>query len=77
MIELLERAGVDALVPASEHLPYVLSRASREHLNARLESRGVIGKHHPIWSAGSLDHIYRLSIPLSDGRLARLRNLLG
>ncbi len=79
VIELLERAGVDALMPASEHLPYVLSRASREHLSARLESRGVIGKHHPLWSArtASADHIYRLSVPLSDARLARLRQLLG
>lgn len=78
-IELLERAGVDGLVPSSEHLPYVLSRAGREHLGARLEARGVLGKHHPLWSADSaaLAHIYRLSVPLADARIARLRQLLG
>lgn len=78
-MELLERAGVDGLVPSSEHLPYVLSRAGRDHLGARLEARGVLGKHHPLWSADSaaLAHIYRLSVPLADARLARLRQLLG
>lgn len=79
MIQLLERAGVDALVRSSEHLPYVLSRGSREHLRAQLEARGVIGKYHPVWSAKSaaVDHIYRLSVPLSDARLARLRQFMG
>ena len=78
-IQLLERAGVDALVPSSEHLPYILSRAGREHLAARLEARGVVGKSHPIWSAAtaSLDRIYRLSVPLAEARIARLRHLLG
>jgi histidinol-phosphate/aromatic aminotransferase/cobyric acid decarboxylase-like protein len=78
-IELLERAGVDGLVPSSEHLPYVLSRAGREHLGAHLEARGVLGKHHPLWSADSaaLAHIYRLSVPLAHARIARLRQLLG
>jgi hypothetical protein len=78
VMRLLERAGVDALVPSSEHLPYVLSRASREHLSVRLEARGVAGKVHPMWSSqrGAVDHIYRLSVPLIDARLARLRQLL-
>jgi hypothetical protein len=76
--QLLERAGVGELVPSSEHLPYVFSRASAEHLRARLEARGVLGKHHPVWSERSagLDHIYRLSIPVSEARMARLRQLL-
>ena len=79
VIELLDRVGVEGLVPASKHLPYVLSRANREQLNARLESRGVIGKLHPIWSgsSASLDYIYRLSVPLSHARFTRLRQLLG
>jgi histidinol-phosphate/aromatic aminotransferase/cobyric acid decarboxylase-like protein len=79
MLEVLERAGIEALVASSEHLPYVLSRANREHLSARLESRGVVGKYHPIWSerSRSLDSIYRLSVPLSELRLMRLRKLLG
>ena len=77
--ELLERAGVGELVPSSEHLPYVFSRDSAEHLRARLEARGVLGKHHPIWSGRSagLGHIYRLSVPVSEARMARLRQLLG
>jgi Aminotransferase class I and II len=78
-LELLERAGVDGLVPSSEHLPYVLSRAGREHLGAHLEARGILGKHHPLWSADSaaFAHIYRLSVPLAEARIARLRQLLG
>jgi hypothetical protein len=76
--QLLERAGVGELVPSSQHLPYIFSRASAEHLRARLEARGVLGKHHPIWSGPSaaLGHIYRLSIPVSEARMARLRQLL-
>ena len=78
-IQLLERAGVDALLPSSEHLPYVLSRASPAHLRERLERRGVVGKFHPVWSekTASVEHIYRLSVPLSEPRLERLRQLLG
>jgi histidinol-phosphate/aromatic aminotransferase/cobyric acid decarboxylase-like protein len=77
--ELIERAGVAGLVPSSEHLPYVLSRSGREHLDTHLEARGIFGKHHPRWSADSdaVAHIYRLSVPLADARLARLRQLLG
>lgn len=78
VLDLLARAGVPALAPASAHLPYVLSRASADELRARLEARGVIGKRHPCWSArvGGLDHVYRVSVPLDDHRLARLRALL-
>nr|HEX4313658.1 aminotransferase class I/II-fold pyridoxal phosphate-dependent enzyme [Kofleriaceae bacterium] len=78
-LDVLARAGVDALEPASEHLPYVLSRASRDHLSARLEARGVTGKHHPVYTGdrGSVATIYRLSVPLADDRLARLRKLVG
>lgn len=78
MIALLQAAGVEDLVPSSEHLPYVLSHASAQHLSARLEARGIVGKPHPYWSArtGGVDHVYRLSIPLSDVRMARLRALL-
>ncbi|MBL8625754.1 MAG: aminotransferase class I/II-fold pyridoxal phosphate-dependent enzyme [Myxococcales bacterium] len=78
VLDLLARAGVTALEPASAHLPYVLSRASDAELRARLEARGVLGKRHPCWSArvGGLDHVYRLSVPLDDHRLARLRDLL-
>jgi histidinol-phosphate/aromatic aminotransferase/cobyric acid decarboxylase-like protein len=76
--ELLERAGIEALVPSSQHLPYVLSRASAEHLEAQLERRGVTGKMHPVWSAdaAALCHIYRLSVPLTEARMNRLRELL-
>jgi hypothetical protein len=77
-LELFARVGVEGLVSASEHLPYVLSSASREHLAAHLEARGVMGKHHPRWSAAraAIDHVYRLSVPLADERMARLRRLL-
>lgn len=78
-IQLLERAGVAGLVASSKHLPYVLSRAPREQLSACLEARGVVGKYHPMWSArsSSVEHVYRLSVPLSDARLDRLHQLLG
>ena len=73
--ELFERAGVGALVPASQHLPYVLSRDEQQ---PTLEARGIVGKRHPMWSAerAALCHMYRLSVPLSDARIARLRELL-
>lgn len=79
MIALLERVGVDALVPSSEALPYVLSRASEAHLRERLEARGVMGKHHPVWSgpAAAVEHVYRLSVPLAEARMAALRARLG
>ncbi|HEY4178794.1 MAG TPA: aminotransferase class I/II-fold pyridoxal phosphate-dependent enzyme [Kofleriaceae bacterium] len=70
MTELLVRAGVDDLVPASEHLPYVLSRGSA----TRLER--LVGKIHPFWASGALDHLYRLSVPLSEARMSVLRQLL-
>ena len=72
---LFERAGVTALVPASEHLPYVLSRDEQQ---GTLEARGIVGKRHPMWSAerAALCHLYRLSIPLSHARMARLRERL-
>ncbi|CAN5902880.1 hypothetical protein BH11MYX2_BH11MYX2_23480 [soil metagenome] len=72
MIELLVRAGIDDLVPASEHLPYVLSRGSA----ATLQARGLVGKNHPFWAGGGLDHIYRLSVPLSRARMSVLRRRL-
>jgi hypothetical protein len=77
-LDILERAGIDALVAASDHVPYILSRAARDHIAARLESRGVVGKLHPMWSGTgrSLSHIYRLSVPLAETRLARLPTLL-
>lgn len=70
--ELFARAGVGALVAASEHLPYVLSRDEQQ---ATLEARGVVGKRHPMWST-AFATFYRLSIPLSADRMARLRQLL-
>lgn len=75
-IELFERAGIAPFAP-SAHLPYVLSRAGDEQL-ARLEARGVRGKHHPFWAAerGTIDRIYRLSVPLNEARMERLRRLL-
>jgi hypothetical protein len=42
----------------------------------RVEARGIVGKRHPLWSAGAVTYIYRVSVPLSDARLARLRELL-
>jgi hypothetical protein len=68
-VALFARAGVDGLVPSSEYLPYVLAPAP-------FASRGITGKLHPMWSTAGLCHIYRLSVPLSDARIARLRQLL-
>jgi histidinol-phosphate/aromatic aminotransferase/cobyric acid decarboxylase-like protein len=76
-IELLERAGIAGLVRASEHLPYVLVQPSRDHVDL-LEARGVVGKHQPYWSCAraSIATFYRLSVPLADARMARLRVLM-
>ena len=62
-------ALLDGFTPASEHLPYVLSRAA-------FEAPGIVGKRHPIWSNGHVADICRLSVPLAESRLARLRALL-
>ena len=69
-----ERAGAETLVASSEHLPYVFSRANPEELAAR----GIVGKHHPFWSgaAGTLASLFRLSVPLTDARMTRFRELL-
>jgi len=77
-LDIVAGIGVEALIPAAEHLPYVLSRASRDHLANKLESRGVFGKHHPQWSqASGTTSIYRLSVPLRESRASRFRQLLG
>lgn len=70
MIALLRRAGV-ASFPSSEHLPYVFARASEP-----LRARGIVGKQHSVWSAGAVTSLYRLSVPLNESRMERLRGLL-
>lgn len=67
-IALFARAGIEVSA-ASEYLPYVLAPAA-------FASPGITGKLHPMWSHAGICHLYRLSVPLSDARIARLRRLL-
>lgn len=77
-IRLLHDAGVSAAEPASQYLPYVFVRGEARSESAFLESRGVRGKLHPVWSAsaGGVHHLYRLSAPLDDRRMELLREKL-
>jgi histidinol-phosphate/aromatic aminotransferase/cobyric acid decarboxylase-like protein len=76
---ILARAGIGGLLSSSEHLPYVFSSESPEDMRSRLESRGVLGKVHAVWSGATADvtYLYRLSAPLRRERMELLRQRLG
>ncbi|MFI7537282.1 aminotransferase class I/II-fold pyridoxal phosphate-dependent enzyme [Streptosporangium sp. NPDC049376] len=74
----LAAAGWPSTTPASEFLPYHLLDDDPAGALAALRGRGIVGKLHPVWSAssGTRRLVARLSVPLSDVRMERLRHLL-
>lgn len=78
MTALLERANIEQLVPATEFLPYVFVQNSPDYLRTHLEDRGIVGKPQPMWSehTGTIQHLYRLSVPLNATRMRRLKAAL-
>lgn len=62
---------------ASDFLPYLLFAERPERVLARLRELGVVGKLQPVWSAatGRSQPVCRISVPLDDARLDRLRVL--
>jgi|GEM_PF-2463941 len=78
MIERFERANIEQLVPSTEFLPYVFVRNRPDYLRSHLEDRGIVGKPHPMWSerSGTIEHLYRLSVPLNATRMQWLNAAL-
>jgi histidinol-phosphate/aromatic aminotransferase/cobyric acid decarboxylase-like protein len=76
---LLDSVSDDPTIPASEFLPYLLFGDCPERALARLRGLGVLGKLHPVWSAAQrrLVRVGRISVPLDDDRMDRLRVLIG
>jgi histidinol-phosphate/aromatic aminotransferase/cobyric acid decarboxylase-like protein len=64
-------------LPASRYLPYVLLEDG-DSTRSRLRARGIIGKSHLIWSGQTMStrSLYRLSAPLSAGRMDALHRKL-
>ncbi|QMU71824.1 aminotransferase class I/II-fold pyridoxal phosphate-dependent enzyme [Streptacidiphilus sp. P02-A3a] len=79
MTRLLTAAGLPPADLSHPHVPYVMydeqDVAARQHL----EGRGIMGKLQPLWSERALGiaHKYRVSVPLSDERMAEFRQRLG
>ncbi|MFD9332953.1 aminotransferase class I/II-fold pyridoxal phosphate-dependent enzyme [Streptomyces sp. NPDC060028] len=71
---LIRAADVGEPFPSSEHLPYLL--LDDDFAAARLESRGVVGKTHPLWTGHPSPPLLRLSVPLEERRMSRFRALL-
>lgn len=71
MTNLIEAAQIDGVFAASEYLPYVLLKGSPESIRSQVEGNGILGKWHSVWSGVSpgVRHVYRLSVPLRDGRM--------
>ena len=74
---LLGAAGVGTPVAASEYLPYLLFGERPEQARDALHRLGVLAKLQPVWSAEARGPrpVCRLSVPLDDARLSRLRTL--
>lgn len=77
VLELLEARGLRDAKFASRYLPYLLTPMDSDNREL-LERAGVFGKQHSVWSGATTqgEYLYRLSVPLSDRRLALLRTLL-
>lgn len=71
MLQLLGRAGCHRLLPASQHLPYVLVENDEQYVQSHFEERGIVGKVQPVWrpSPTPVDLLYRLSVPLQPQRM--------
>ena len=78
-VRLLTTAGLPPSGLSHPLVPYLVYEESDTAARQGLEGRGVIGKLQPLWSERSLAvaHKYRVSVPLSDERLADLRSRLG
>lgn len=75
---LLRAAGWPPDHLAMRALPYVLYDIGNEGALHALEARGIRGKRHTCWRAGSgLGGVYRLSVPLTKERSAELARRLG
>ncbi|WP_433498652.1 aminotransferase class I/II-fold pyridoxal phosphate-dependent enzyme [Sphaerimonospora sp. CA-214678] len=79
MIRLLTAAGLPPADTSHPHIPYVMYDEWDITARQGLESRGVIGKPQPFWSERTLGiaHRYRVSVPLSEERMAAFRQRLG
>ncbi|MCE9667067.1 aminotransferase class I/II-fold pyridoxal phosphate-dependent enzyme [Myxococcus stipitatus] len=79
MLSLFEQAGLGARWSSRECLPYVFCDGSDTRTRQDLERRGIIGKLQPFWGETShaVPHRYRLSVPLSQARMALLRQKMG
>lgn len=78
-VRLLTSAGLPPSDLSHPLVPYLMYEESDTVARHGLESRGVVGKLQPLWSEHSMavEHKYRVSVPLSEERLADLRNRLG
>jgi histidinol-phosphate/aromatic aminotransferase/cobyric acid decarboxylase-like protein len=74
MKRLLEAARLGEILPSSEHLPYLFLKNTPEYIRSRIETNGIRGKLHPVWSGSiqCLQYFYRLSAPLNAERVAAL-----
>jgi len=70
--------GLEQVVAASEHLPYLLVWDATDAIEQRLTSRGIRGKRHPMRlpPPGRHGDPYRLSVPLAADRVAAVRQRL-
>ncbi|MEN3304583.1 MAG: histidinol-phosphate aminotransferase [Micromonosporaceae bacterium] len=75
---LMREADVGTPVAASEFLPYLLFGERPEQTRAALHGLGVLAKLQPVWSAEARapQTVCRMSVPLDDGRMDRLRTLV-
>lgn len=75
MKKLFEDAQFNQIILSSEYMPYVLLNNSPEYIQTYIERKGILGKFHPICSETTPDinYVYRLSVPLSTGRMDLLR----
>lgn len=69
---LIESAEISNAVLSSEYLPYILVNNSEQYIRSRIESKGIVGKFHPVWSGDTRlpNHVYRLSAPLTSKRMS-------
>jgi histidinol-phosphate/aromatic aminotransferase/cobyric acid decarboxylase-like protein len=72
---LLHTAGLHDDLIAAAPLPYLLFGDAAEHARACLDSAGILGKTHLVWSARTAEvrELYRISVPLSPPRIELLR----
>ncbi|MEU3608339.1 aminotransferase class I/II-fold pyridoxal phosphate-dependent enzyme [Streptomyces sp. NPDC035033] len=79
MTRLLTAAGLPPADASHPDVPYVMYDERDTAARRGLEGRGVVGKLQPLWSERALGvaHKYRVSVPLSEERMAAFRQRLG